>query len=266
MGGSTHEPSLVPRARFASAVHNEVEGGVPVEHGLIVEFIDERFEVATDDVLTFGRNASVVVDEANLYMHRIVGSFVHHGRGWWLRNDGATVDLGIAYTDGRSSRVPPGTAEPLVGSGGMVRFRSGASNYELEFQLSEPVLPPPAPSVERGDRITQPFGVIRLNDDQRLLLVALAEPWLVTPPADAPALSSNAEVAHRLGWSLKKLERKLDYLCIRLSDLGVPGLRGNKGGEAKDRRLRLVEHALATSMVDARDLKELAALDDRTTP
>lgn len=226
-------------------------------HGLIVEFIDERFDVDPDDVATFGRNASIVIDEANLYMHRIVGSFVHHQRGWWLRNDGATVDLAINYRDGRASRVPPGAAEPLVGSGGVVRFKAGASNYELAFRLDEPVLPPPPPEVERGDRITQPFGVIRLNDDQRLLLAALAEPWLDTPPHESPVLAANAEVALRLGWSLKKLERKLDYLCGRLSDLGVPGLRGNKGGEAKDRRQRLIEHVLATSMVDGRDLRAL---------
>ncbi len=229
-------------------------GGKPVGPGLTVEFIDEQFEVATDDVLTFGRNATVVVDESNLYMHRIVGSFVHHQRGWWLRNDGATVDLAIAYSDGRASRVPPGAAEPLVGSGGLVRFRSGASNYELAFHLSEPVLPPPPPAIERGDRITQPFGVLRLNDDQRRMLTALAEPWLISPASEAPVLAANAEVAQRLGWSLKKLERKLDYLCGRLSELGVPGLRGNKGEEAKDRRLRLIEHVLATAMVDARDI------------
>ncbi len=232
-----------------------------MEHGLIVEFFDERFEVAANDVLTFGRNASVVIDEANLYMHRIVGSFVHHEGGWWLRNDGATVDLGIAYTDGRTSRVPAGAAEPLVGRGGVVRFRAGASNYELGFRLSEPVLPPPAPEIARGDRITKPFGVIRLNDDQRLLLVALAEPWLASPSVAAPVLAPNAEIAQRLGWSLKKLERKLDYLCSRLSEQGVPGLRGNRGGEAKDRRLRLVEHTLATSMIDQRDLAVLTRLD-----
>ncbi|MEZ5379927.1 MAG: hypothetical protein R2733_25760 [Acidimicrobiales bacterium] len=227
-----------------------------------MEFIDERFDVAPDDVLTFGRNASVVIDEANLYMHRIVGSFVHHERGWWLRNDGATVDLGINYADGRSSRVPPGAAEPLVGSGGIVRFRAGASNYELEFHLHDPVIPPPPPAAASGALDTQPFGALRLNDDQRLLLTALAEPWLVTPPLDAPSIAANAEIAQRLGWSLKKLERKLDYLCGRLSELGVPGLRGNVGVEAKDRRLRLVEHALAASMVDARDLAALAQLDD----
>lgn len=228
-----------------------------MEQGLIVEFIDERFEVEPDDSLTFGRNAAIVVDEANLYMHRIVGSFVYHERGWWLRNDGTTIDLGLAYTDGRTSRVPPGAAEPLVGSGGVVRFRSGPSNYELGYLLAEPVLPPPAPNVDRGEGITQPFGVLRLNDDQRHLLAALAEPWLTVPVPESPSLPANAEVALRLGWSLKKLERKLDYLCSRLAQLGVPGLRGTKGVEANDRRSRLVEHVLATSMVDARDLQAL---------
>lgn len=234
-----------------------------MEQGLIVEFIDERVHVEPDDSLTFGRNASIVIDEANLYMHRIVGSFVHHEQGWWLRNDGTTIDLGLAYSDGRTSRVPPGAAEPLVGSGGVVRFRSGPSNYELGFFLAEPVLPPPPPEAHRGDRITKPFGVIRLNHDQRLLLVALAEPWLAMPPPESPSLPTNAEVALRLGWSLKKLERKLDYLCSRLSRLGVPGLRGAKGVEANDRRAHLVEHVLATSMIDARDLELLRELDDR---
>ena len=104
-----------------------------------------------------------------------------------------------------------------------------------------------------ADQTTQ-FGVVSLNAEQRLLVVALAESRLrdsSTDPADLPA---NASVAHRLGWSGKKLDRKLDYLCAKLSSEGVRGLRGEKGFEAVDRRARLVEHAISSGMIVADDL------------
>ncbi len=235
-----------------------------MDSGLIVEYIDERYEATADDVVTFGRSATIVIDD-NPYMHRIVGSFVHHQRGWWLRNDARSIEFAIMNDDGRRSRVPPGAAEPLSGSGGTVRFRAGAAGYELAFILAEPLLPPPRGPELDGQRITRPFGVIRLNEDQRLLLAALAEPWMLRPAVDSPSVPANAEVAHRLGWSVRKLDRKLDYLCGRLSRLGVPGLRGVKGEEATDRRLRLVEHVLTTSMIDERDLVALRRHENERT-
>jgi hypothetical protein len=88
------------------------------------------------------------------------------------------------------------------------------------------------------------------------MLALFAEPRLRDPGRTDPALPTNLDVAHRLGWSLKKLDRKLDYLCSRLSDAGVRGLRGSRGGEAHDRRRLLVDHVVNVGLITANDLPE----------
>lgn len=224
---------------------------------LAVEFIDERFEVPVDDVLTFGRRAELVIDRDNRYMHRIVGSFLMHRDTWWLRNDGTTIELVVATGEGRRSHIPPGTSEPLLGKDGLVQFAAGVARYELSYAVEEVAQPPQVRQLDANATATQPFGVIRLNPEQRLLLAALGERRLVDPLASVAPMPANLAVAQRLGWSGRKLDRKLDYLCRRLSEQGVPGLRGEKGEEATDRRERLVEHVLSAGLIDTRDLTAL---------
>lgn len=74
------------------------------------------------------------------------------------------------------------------------------------------------------------------------------------PGAGPDALAPNRAIAGRLGWSITKFNRKLDYLCVRLTGSGVRGLQGERGGEATNRRWRLAEHAVATRLVTATDL------------
>ncbi|MGH1502098.1 MAG: hypothetical protein ACRBI6_00950 [Acidimicrobiales bacterium] len=226
---------------------------------LWVEFIDERHVVAPHDSLTFGRRAELVVDADNPYLHRNAGSFIWFDGGWWLRNDGTSIELVIHSEGDRRVHLAPGAADPLVGPRGVVRFQAGIARYELAFELDGAPVPEPA-AVDRspGATETSPFGVVRLNAEQRLLLAALAEGRLRDEAGGASvSLPANAEVAHDLGWSLRKLDRKLDYLCRRLADQGVPGLRGQKGHEALDRRQRLVEHVVAVGMIDERDVAAL---------
>ena len=55
--------------------------------------------------------------------------------------------------------------------------------------------------------------------------------------------------------------RKLDNVCDKLDKIGVRGLRGVKGNLATNRRLRLVEYAVATRLVSQDDLYLLAKND-----
>ena len=75
------------------------------------------------------------------------------------------------------------------------------------------------------------------------------------PAAGPEALPTNRQVAHRLGWPITKFNRKLDYLCQRLTKDGVPGLQGGRGTEATNRRWRLVEHAVNARLVTPGDLR-----------
>ena len=89
------------------------------------------------------------------------------------------------------------------------------------------------------------------------MLAALAEKCILDSTVPTSDLPANASVAHRLGWSAKKLDRKLDYLSAKLSSEGVRGLRGEKGFEAIDRRSRLVEHVMSSGMITEADLSTL---------
>jgi hypothetical protein len=70
-------------------------------------------------------------------------------------------------------------------------------------------------------------------------------------------MPANREVAHRLGWTITKFNRKLDYLCRRLAESGVEGAFGDSGDLATNRRQVLVEHAVARRLVTVADLDDL---------
>lgn len=235
------------------------------QDGLLIDFIDERFETSPRDEVTFGRAATVVVDEENEFMSRVVGAFVFHQGSWWLQNRSSTAELSVVTDSGPKKTLPPTTSDPLTSAGGVVRFRAGRSNYELRFELSNPPSVPGSSDNTESDiadgtldlaapKATEEFGVVPLNGEQRAMLGLFAKSWLLDPGAKYHELPPNADVAHRLGWSLKKLDRKLDYLCARLSNAGVQGLRGAKGGEASDRRRYLVEHVISVRLISVEDV------------
>jgi hypothetical protein len=227
---------------------------------LHIFFIDELTVAAPGDVVTFGRSADIELDEANQYMHRTVGTFFSQDNVWWLANKSRHAQLTLIGSTGRVAKLPPEAVSALTEPTGLLRFEAGPSTYELGWTLPDqaPLMPPGTDDEDSPVDATTQFGVVPLNAEQRLLLVALSERCLQdssTPTSDLPA---NAAVAHRLGWTGKKLDRKLDYLCARLSSEGVRGLRGEKGFEAIDRRSRLVDHVISSGMVRPEDLELLS--------
>jgi len=227
---------------------------------LHVFFIDELTLVEPGSVVTFGRSADIEIDDANRYMHRVVGTFFDQDGVWWLANKSRLGTLTLVGGTGRVSRLPPEAVAALSERSGLVRFDAGPSSYELGWALpgQDPMMPPVVEATDDTDAdLTTQFGIVSLNAEQKLMLTALAEKRLRDSSADPADLPANAGVAHRLGWSGKKLDRKLDYLCARLAAEGVRGLRGEKGFEAVDRRARLVDHALSAGLVVPADLNDL---------
>lgn len=224
---------------------------------LEVTFIDEIYPVDDEDGLTFGRDADLAVDEANEFMHRRVGSFVHHDGAWWIRNDGRTIELVVVTDTGARISLAPGAAQILTGAHGFVRFAAGGHDYEITYELDTPAGPPVVATAELSRGGTREFGSLRLNTEQRQMLAALAESQLRDPAAEGHEIPANAEVAHRLGWSLRKFDRKLDYICRRLDEQGVRGVRGRQGDQAADRRRVVVDHVLRTGLIGVEDLRLL---------
>lgn len=228
---------------------------------LHIFFIDELTVAAPGDVVTFGRSADIELDEANQYMHRTVGTFFSQDNVWWLANKSRHAQLTLIGSTGRLTKLPPEAVSALTEPTGLLRFEAGPSTYELGWTLPDqaPLMPPGTDADDSPVDATTQFGVVPMNVEQRLLLVALSERCLRDSSAPTSDLPANAAIAHRLGWSGKKLDRKLDYLCARLSSEGVRGLRGEKGFEAIDRRSRLVDHVISSGMVRPEDLELLPA-------
>jgi len=227
---------------------------------LRVDFIGEVTVVEPGAELTFGRQADLHIDD-NRHLHRILGRFWSRGDAWWLTNEGRSITIQIADADSRSNvMLAPGSEIALSFPNSILRFRAGVTDYEVIVRV-------PDRGAEDGDAEDDPLeaddseydvdtialGDLLLTDEQRLLLLALAEGTL-RDPHSTDELPTNRAVARRLGWSITKFNRKLDNLCNRFSKLGVGGLRGSIDQLATDRRRRLVEHAVESGLITGSQL------------
>jgi hypothetical protein len=97
-------------------------------------------------------------------------------------------------------------------------------------------------------------GALSLTDSQKLLILALAEPMLLFEGSGRGEIPTNSKAAERLGWALTRFNRKLDNVCDKLDRIGVQGMRGGVGSYATNRRIRLVEYAIAARLVTRSDL------------
>lgn len=89
---------------------------------------------------------------------------------------------------------------------------------------------------------------VPLSDEQHLLIVALFDSIHRCGECE-----SNRVIAQRLGWSITKLNRKLDAVCSKFHLAGVSGLKGASGSLAATRRTALVDYCVRTSVVSPGD-------------
>lgn len=230
---------------------------------LSFDVAEETYHLEPGEALTFGRAGKAVVDADNPYMHRVVGQVYFDRWTWWLQNSARHMPMSMIGDDDRHKTLPAGAAEPLTTAHGAIRFYAGATGYELTWELERP--PASGGEVQAPDAldsVTAEFGNVRLSKNQRRMMAVMAEPRLRDPsrPTQIPA---NAEIAARCGWTLKQFDRKLDYLCRRLADSGVPGLRGTPGTEAANRRELLVMHVLHNGLITTDDLAVLDRLETK---
>jgi len=219
---------------------------------LVVRFLEDERLLGAGEQVTFGRAADVVLDDENLYLHRVVGRFVWWDGLWWVENLSEAIELQLLGDDGSQVRLPPETKAPLTQKTA-VRFSAGGLPYEVEAALPGQAMPVPRPLAPVAAESTTTCGDIVLTDEERALVLELARPFLRDPSASQERLPANADVAATLDWSVPKLNRKLDYLCLRLTKAGVNGLQGGRK-KATNRRWVLVQHALRSKLVTPNDL------------
>jgi hypothetical protein len=191
----------------------------------------------------------------NRYLHRLLGRFSWSGGVWWLTNLGSSIPLTVSDTTGPSfSRVAPGASLALSFESSVVAFEAGGCNYELTVDLADGGFGDTVEGSQQwSGEVTTTASSLPLSTEQQLLLVALAETHLRDPSA-AGELPTNRQIAARLGWTITKYNRKLDGLCVKFAAAGVSGLRGSSDALARDRRVRLVDHAVHAGVVTADDL------------
>lgn len=228
---------------------------------LILDFVGERTEVPEEGWVTIGREGDVVVDD-NPYLHRLFLQ-VGHAEGLpWIVNLGDQLSATVSDTEGRvQAWLAPGARLPVVFEHTTVRFTAGPTTYEFELHMTQPVFAEPVKVPESTGDTT--VGPLPFTPDQRLLILALAEPILRQDGRSTASIPSSAEAAQRLGWTSTKFNRKLDNVCQKLAKIGVQGLHGAPGELASNRRSRLVEYAVSVRLVTADDLPSLDDAADR---
>jgi len=184
---------------------------------------------------------------------------------WWLHNVGSALTIEVVDRNSPSRlTLAPGATMALVFEEAALRFQAGATLYELSVDV--PLSTPVATAAGRGQGEVEGAPTVTgaelvFTTDQLRCVAALAEPRLRDP--STIELPTNRAAAARLGWKLTKFNRKLDNVCTKIGNAGVSGLRGGAGALATRRRERLVEYALAASLITAADLVLLDQGDQR---
>ncbi len=254
MNGNLVIDSVHEAGGYTQAMDTLWMAGV-LEMELRVEFCGEIYRPDVAGDFYIGRTGDLVVDD-NPLLHAKLLKLCFAGEFWWIQNVGQRLAAMLATPDGLlNAWLGPGAQLPMVNRELLVRFIAGATTYELNFYLDR--LPELWTGCEGGDDGSGEFNGIEFSDEQRLLLLALVEPVINDRFKGVSSSLSSAELARRLGWSIAKLNRKLDTVCEKFESMGVRGLHGAPDRLAANRKVRLIEHLLATQYFVPADLEEL---------
>jgi len=224
---------------------------------LQIDFVTRRLTLDFLRTLRFGRAGDLVIDEANMNLHRELGEFVFSDGQWWLRNVGRSIPMRL-WTSDQNSRavVMSGSELPLTAPATTIEFEAGKTRYELVAHLTSGREPRDGTDPPMDDNRTVSATDVPLTKSQRQLIVSLAEEALKNP-GRAISVPPSKEAAARLGWTMTKFNSKLKNVCEKYSQIGVRGLSSEHGSATMDRRQRLVEFCIFNKVVTAYDLQVL---------
>lgn len=254
------EPALTDGDETPADTVDPVTGRVPQPGVMRVVFSGEVHTVTPGDEFTIGREGDLAVD-ANHFLHRVFLQLSWSGGMWWLANVGSRLSATVSSAAGAvQSWLSPGARLPLVFDESTVVFSAGPTTYEVSLHLDAA---PYGASTRVQESASGEATILPVSftGGQKQLLVALAEPMLRREGVSVSELPSSADAAERLGWSISKFNRKLDFVCEKLDRFGVQGLRGGQGRLATNRRARLVEYAVSSQLISRADLPLLDAGD-----
>ena len=226
---------------------------------LRIEFCGEWYEVLHPKDFHIGRESDLVIDD-NPYLHRRFLRISEDFGMWWLSNVGNLLSATVTDVTGQvQAWLAPGARLPIVFPQLQVLFSAGTTTYEFSIFSTEDYFSTSAAVAGSGGSTT--IEPVALTSSQRLLIVSLAEGILLRSSPGRGEIPTSVEAANRLHWSMTTFNRKLDNVCDKLDKVGIQGLRGGKGKLATNRRLRLVEYAVASHLVSQDDLYLLTRND-----
>ena len=190
---------------------------------LVDDLIGNRRVVRPGESLTIGRLSDFVVGAEDTSLHRNFLQVWSNGSQWYIKNIGSFVSASIqpradkAYT---AEKLPAGGRKILQPGVSSIYFSTPQMDYEIEVTVAEGVKEPEYSFPPDGTFTANTFEP---NAEQRELLRRLAQPLLDHPYKEPRiAVKPHEELAADLGWSSKKLERKIQYIADTLARLGVP--------------------------------------------
>ena len=241
------------------SMETERDTASPVSASPVLDFCGE-ITVVDHEPFTIGRDADLVIEDDNRFLHRHFLTVSFRQGVWLLTNVGGQLTATVSDPDGRlEAFLAPGAVLPIVFEQTLVRFTAGPTTYEFTIRLPLPSFV--ASRIDQADSGDTTVGRVIMTPDQMRLVLALAEPALRGGNRAATTMPSSADAAHRLAWTTTKFNRKLDNVCQKLAAQGVRGLHGEPGRLASNRRARLVEYALAVRLVTRDDVGLLDAAD-----
>ncbi|WP_433222493.1 FHA domain-containing protein [Dactylosporangium sp. CS-047395] len=229
---------------------------------LVVEVDDQRYSLSPDDELTFGRDPSCTVCLAadDPGVSRTAGRIRVEDGTWCVTNMSRKRPLHIADANGFTLPLPVARAGwPLsrraVDQARLTVLVPGDDwTYGLTLTLDAPLVgDPDLPAAPRNPVTTQ-VPSLRMTDNRREVLVALARGYLRPYPEYDPRPAGYDEIAAGLGLTRTQVTRRIEDVRDRLVESGVEGLDG-----ARDTRRALCEWLLAMRLITAEDLGWLDA-------
>ncbi|MGO1911583.1 MAG: hypothetical protein ACTH1D_04580 [Mycobacteriaceae bacterium] len=210
---------------------------------LIDDLVGNRVALSPGERITLGRAAEFPLAQDDEFMHRVFLQIWDTDGTWMVTNRGSRIAASIqprAENSFSQLRLGPGSSLPLPLGESAVVFATSAMTYELSLTVASTLRPPTGTSVPDGATMTT--GGFIPNGEQAELLRALAAPLVRRPGSDMSEVPSVKDLEEGLGWSQKKVNTKIDYICRSLEASGVPGFSA-KNGNAPTRRLALARYA-----------------------
>lgn len=221
--------------------------------GIGITLNQERWDLATDEVFTFGRDetCTAVLGTEDLGISRVAGVVEAQSNTWWLVNHSSSRSLQLVDETGMRSVLGPGKRTAISGALTVI-VEGQVHRHALSLRPAAGATPKGRPIkgiADSRNTVTADEGAF--DEDDRLALLALFSGYLRPFPRYNPHPHSYGEAAAALDWPRTTLVKRVERLRGRLTDTGVPNLLGDNAMEA------LAEWALTTRVITRDDLDKL---------